>query len=164
MRRSSMAGVAALSLVVVAGMAATASDEAVQTDPFARHEEVAALVLAQDPRFADVPDFERQRLLASSEFDFSILLGSDYYRVLPGGASSLSPWMFDLGYVANRLVEVTLVDGCKDIASEQGPSSENAPWPDPCEWRHSWFYRVAPDDTVTLLFEEGHPDPPRTDQ
>lgn len=159
MRHSWTAGVAALSLAVAAGTAATASDETAQTDPFARHEEVAALVLAQDPRFADTPDIERLETLARSNFDFSILLGSDYYRVIAGPASSFSPWAFDLGYEANWLVEVTLVDGCTDIASEQGPSSETAPLPDPCEWRHSWFYRVAPDDTVTLLFEEGHPDP-----
>ena len=31
---------------------------------------------------------------------------------------------------------------------------------DPCEWRHSWYYRVQPDGTVTLLFDEGDPDEP----
>ena len=61
--------------------------------------------------------------------------------------------MFDFGYSANWLVEVTLVDGCAPFETGAGPSSDTAPLPDPCAWRHSWFYRVEPDDTVTLLFE-----------
>jgi hypothetical protein len=135
------------------------ADEVDPVAPPAAYDEAVALVLAQDPRFADVPDFERQANLASSNFDHSLLLGSDYYRVLPTLASAFSPWMFDFGYPASSLIEVTLVDGCAALPTGEGPSSDTAPWPDPCEWRHSWFYRVAPDGTVTLLFEEGHPDP-----
>ena len=67
--------------------------------------------------------------------------------------------MFDFGYPAHFLVEVTLVDGCAPPPSGEGPSSDTVPLPDPCKWRHSWFYRVTPDGTVTLMFEEGHPDP-----
>jgi hypothetical protein len=147
-----------LGLLLVAGGAVTATDGD-QTDPDARRDEVVALVLAQDPRFADVPDFTRQSQLASSNFEPSLLLGSDYVRVLPTLASAFSPWAYDFGYAANWLVEVTLVGDCAPITPGEGPSSETAPSPDPCEWRHSWFYRVAPDDTVTLLFEEGDPDP-----
>ena len=177
MRRSWMAGVAALAFLVVASTTATFADPAgpgtdvdpagpgVGTDGFdptdlhALREEAVALVLAQDPRFADTLDFERQAALANSNFDPSLLLGSNYYRVLPTLASSFTPWMYDFGYPANRLIEVTLVAGCTPLPTGEAPSSDNAPWPDPCEWRHSWLYRVEPDDTVTLLFEEGHPDP-----
>jgi len=148
-----------LGCLLIVGSMAVASDDADPTDPDARRDEVVALVLAQDLRFADVPDFERQTQLASSSFDMSLVLGSDYYRVLPTLASSYTPWGSDFGYPANWLVEVTLVEACTPLPTGEGPSSDTAPWPDPCEWRHSWFYRVAPDDTVTLLFEEGDPEP-----
>ena len=128
------------------------------TDLPSTYDEAVALVLAQDPRFTEASEFQQQANLASSNFDSSLLLGSDYYRVLPTLASAFS-WMYDFGYPASALIEVTLVDGCAAHPTDQGPSSDTAPWPDPCEWRHSWFYRVEPDDTVTLLFEEGHPDP-----
>jgi hypothetical protein len=159
MRRSWTGAAAALGCLLLAGTVAAASDEADQTDPLALREEAVALVLAQDSRFADVPDFERQAALATSNFDYDLLLGSDYYRVLPTLASVFSPWMYDLGYPANWLIEVTLVRGCTPLPTDEGPSSDTVPYLDPCEWRHSWFYRVEPDDTVTLLFEEGHPDP-----
>jgi len=175
MRRSWTAGLAALAFSMVASTATFAdpagpgtdvepaepdvdADEFGQTEPPAAYDEAVALVLAQDPRFAEVPDFERQANLASSNFDNSLLLGSDYYRVMPTLASAFS-WMYDFGYPASSLIEVTLVDGCAEVPAGGGPSSVTAPWPDPCEWRHSWFYRVEPDDTVTLLFEEGDPDP-----
>jgi len=50
------------------------------------------------------------------------------------------------------LIEVTLVRDCEDLTSHTGLS------PDPCGWRHSWYHRVHPDDTVTLLYDEGDPD------
>jgi hypothetical protein len=176
MRRSWIAVVAALVFLMVASTATIAdpagpgpgddpaepgagTDGLDPTDLLALREEAVTLVLAQDPRFADALDFERQAALASSNFDPSLLLASDYYRELPTLASSFTPWMYDFGYPANRLIEVTLVEGCAALPAGEGPSSETLPWPNPCEWRHSWFYRVAPDDTVTLLFEEGHPDP-----
>ena len=175
MRRSWTAGLAALAFLMVASTATFAdpagpgtdvdpaepgvdADEFGPTDPSGGFDEAVALVIAQDPRFADVPDFERQANLASSNFDNSLLLGSDYYRVLPTLASAFSG-MYDFGYTASSLIEVTLVDGCVELPAGEGPSSDTVPWPDPCEWRHSWFYRVEPDDTVTLLFEEGDPDP-----
>ena len=62
---------------------------------------------------------------------------------------------------SSRLVEVTLVRDCE--ASELVPGGDLGTMPffdDPCEWRHSWYYRVQPDGTVTLLFDEGDPDEP----
>ena len=38
------------------------------------------------------------------------------------------------------------------------PTSGPVPALDPCAWRHSWYYRVQPDGTVSLLFDEGDPD------
>ena len=52
------------------------------------------------------------------------------------------------------LVEVVLVRDCVLMAT----GTVLAPLPDPCAWRHSWYYRVESDDTVTLLFEEDDPD------
>ena len=157
--RCSAAVIVTLGCLLIAGSVAAASDDTDPTDPHARRDAVVALVLGQDPRFANVPDFERQARIASSNFDFSPLLSSDYYRVLATLASSYTPWMFDFGYPANWLVEVTLVEACTPFPDGEGSASGTAPWPDPCEWRHSWFYRVEPDDTVTLLVEEGDPEP-----
>lgn len=175
MRRSWMTVMAAIAFMVVASTVAFAdpagpgtdvdpaepgvgADESDPTGPVAAYDEAVALVLAQNPRFADALDFERQANLANSNFDDSLLLGSDYYRVLSTLASAFS-WMYDFGYPASSLIEVTLVDGCATPPTGEGPSSDALPRSDPCEWRHSWFYRVAPDESVTLLFEEGHPDP-----
>ena len=157
MRRWRVTAISVIGCLLFAGTAAGAS-AGEPPDPLARRDEVVTLVLAQDPRFADVPDFERQAMLASSNFDQSYVLGSDYYRVLSTLASSFTPWAYDFGYPANWLVEVTLVDDCAPLQTDAGPSSDTAPLSDPCAWRHSWFYRVAPDDTVTLLFEEGDRD------
>jgi hypothetical protein len=89
-----------LGCLLLAGTVAGASDGD-PTDPDARHEEAVALVLAQDPRFADLPDFERQAMLANSNFDPSLMLGSGYYRALPTLASAFTPWMIDFGYPAS---------------------------------------------------------------
>ena len=155
MRRWREAVVTVLGCLLITGTAATASDDGDPTDPNARRDEVVALVLGQDGRFADLPDYERQRVKQASQFSFDPIIGSGFYRTLPTLASSFTPWMFDFGYPASWLVEVTLVQGCTPLPTGEGPSSAIAPWPDPCEWRHSWFYRVESDDTVTLLFEEG---------
>lgn len=157
MRCLRVALMTALGCLVVLGTVAAAS-AADPTDPDARRDEVVALVLAQDARFTGLPDYERQQIKQQSQFSFDPIIGSGFYRTLPTLASSVTPWMFDFGYPATWLVEVTLVDGCTPLPTGEGPSSDTAPWPDPCAWRHSWFYRVEPDDTVTLLFEEGDPD------
>lgn len=156
--RCTMALVATVGCLSVSTTAA-AADEDGTADWLALRGEAVELVLAQDPRFADVPDFERQEQLARSNFDHTLLLASDYYRVLPTLGSGFQPWIHDLGYAASWLIEVTLTDSCAASATGEGPSSDTVPYPDACEWRHSWFYRVGPDDSVTLLFEEGHPDP-----
>ena len=158
MRRWRAVLVTVLGCLLITGAATTATGEAA-SDPNARRDDVVALVLAQDDRFAGLPDYERQRIKQQSQFSFDPIVGSGFYRTLPTLASSVTPWMFDFGYSANWLVEVTLVQDCTPLPTADGPSSDTAPWPDPCAWRHSWFYRVEPDDTVALLFEEGDPEP-----
>ena len=158
MRLWGLAVATALGCSMIGGVAAAA--EVVDADAyFARQGEVVALVRDQDPRFGTVPDYERQETIARQYFDYDRLLGSSYYRVLPTLASTFSPTYYELDYAANWLIEVTLVGGCAVSSSDVGPASDAVPRPDPCEWRHSWFYRVAPDDTVKLLFEEGDPEP-----
>ena len=153
MRRWRVTLVTVVCCLLIAGTVAGA-DDAGPIDPKARYDEIVALVLAQDARFADLPDYEFQSKLARSNFDtVGMLLGESYYRVLPTQATTYSPWWVDFGYAGNWLVEVNLVEGCEE------PAGDTPPIPDPCAWRHSWFYRVEPDDSVTLLFEEGHPEP-----
>ena len=123
-------------------------------------EEAVALVLATDPHYADLPDFHRLEIERRANFDMGIILGSDYYRMLPTLPTEFSGLGFiDFHYPGNWLIEVTLVGDCATLYDGDGPSSESPPLPDPCEWRHSWFYRVQPDGTVSLLFDEGDPTP-----
>lgn len=146
---------AMLACMVLAPVAHAQTSPWPAPDPARAADRAVELVLAQDPRFADALDFERQRILASSTFDtVGSLLSVDYYRALPTQASLYSPWWVDFGFEGSWIVEVVLVRDCAE------PSDAEPPLPDPCSWRHAWYYRVAPDDTVTLLFEEGHPEPP----
>ena len=43
-------------------------------------DEAVALVLATDPRYAELPDFRRLEIERSADFDMGIVLGSDYDR------------------------------------------------------------------------------------
>jgi hypothetical protein len=122
--------------------------------PGPTREEAVALVLAQDARFTGLPDYERQRVKQAS-FDFDAVIGSGYYRVLPTATTLWPPATVDMDAFVfreprNWLVEASLVQGCTEMVGGQV-----GPLPDPCNWRHAWYYRVYPDGTVTLLFEEG---------
>ncbi|MFO7531863.1 MAG: hypothetical protein R6W93_05340 [Candidatus Limnocylindrales bacterium] len=157
--RCSAAVAVTLGCVLLTGTAAAASDDASPTDPNARRDEVVALVLAQDERFTSLPDYERQRIKQQSQFSFDPIIGSGYYQVLPTATTrwsdSVGMDLFAFRQPRNWLVEVVLVRDCVPMAT--GTVVE--PLPDPCAWRHAWYYRVESDDTVTLLFEEGVPDP-----
>ena len=160
MRQWRVVIVTVLGCVLAAGTVAVASDEVEASDPPDRREEVVALVLDQDERFAGVPDYERQWIKSKAEFSFDPIIGSGYYRVLP---TSTTRWreavgmdLFAFRQPRNWLVEVVLV---RDCAPHPRDVEVEVPWPDPCAWRRSWFYRVTSDDAVTLLFEEGDPDP-----
>ena len=108
-----------------------------------------ALVLATDPRFAGLPDNELQRRRSASEFSLLPVLGS-HYRVLSTDADLSHQGGFVYRTPASWLIEVTLTRDCVEPTT--------APAPDPCGWRHSWYYRVLPDGTVTPLYGEGDPD------
>ncbi len=135
-----------------------ASDDEAK-DPNARRDEVVALVLAQDTRFAGLPDYRRQEIKRASTFSFDPIIGSGYYRVLPTATTQWSDStgmdLFAFREPRNWLVEVVLVRDCVPMAT----GKVVPPLPDPCAWRHAWYYRVESDDSVTLLFEEGDPDP-----
>ena len=157
---SVMGALLCLTLVSTA-TAAQPSPEAGPTEQMGlTRDEAVALVLATDPRFADLPDFRRLEIERSANFDMGIILGSDYYRVLPTLPTEFSGLGFiDFHYPGNWLIEVTLVEDCSTLYDGDSPSSETPPLPDPCEWRHSWFYRIQPDGTVSLLFDEGDATP-----
>jgi len=160
MRCLHVVAMTALGYLLVAGTAAGASDDIDPTGPTVRRDEVVALVLAQDARFSGLPDYERQRIKQASQFSLDPILGSSYYHVLP---TNTTPWSYGSGPVdwfafrqlPDWLVEVVLVRDCVPVA---GGEAIEVPLPDPCAWRHAWYYRVQSDDRVTLLFEEGDPD------
>ena len=144
-------------LLIASTVAGT--DDVGPTDPNARRDEVVALVLAQDARFADLPDYRRQEIKYASEFSMDALIGSGYYRVMPTATTQWSDAtgvdLFAFREPRNWLVEVVLVRDCVPVVVGQ---AIQPPLPDPCAWRHAWYYRVQSDDSVTLLFEEGDPD------
>lgn len=148
--------------LVSAGTVAQPSPEAGPTGQTGlTRDEAVELVLASDPRFADLPDFARLEIERSANFDMGIILGSDYYRVLPTLPTQyLGQGFIDFHYPGNWVIEATLVRDCVSISEALDPTVGLR---DPCEWRHSWFYRVQPDGTVSLLFDEGDPDPPERD-
>ena len=156
--RCSAAVAVTLGYMLLMGTAAAASDDANPTDPNARRDEVVVLVLAQDERFAGLPDHERQWIQSKAEFSFDPIIGSSYYRVLPTQNVWYAPLM-DFGDGGSALVEIILVEGC-EVPEDDSEllTPDLSRYEDPCAWRHSWLYRVEPDDTVTLLFEEGDPD------
>ena len=153
MRRLCAAGVAIVVWLMVGGAFATAQsspDPSTTGQAGVSREEAVALVLASDERFLGVEDFDHLRRLAAREMSLQPLLGSSYYRVLPTMTTE-EPYedIIVWRYPGDWLIEVTLVEDCTD------PLDETGPVPDPCGWRHSWFYRVQSDGTVSLLFDEG---------
>ena len=157
MRRWRVAVMTVFGCLLLAGSGAVASD-AGSPGPNTRRDEVVALVLAQDARFTGLPDYEHQQIMSASQFSFDPIIGSSYYRVLPTATTQWSDLvgmdLFAFREPRNWLVEVVLVRDCVPMAS--GDVVE--PLPDPCAWRHAWYYHVQSDDSVTLLFEEGDPD------
>lgn len=163
MRFPAIAGMLALALLLISSSAAVAQHGAAASpdEPASAglpREEAVALVLATDPRFAGLPDWEDLRLRASAEFrTFEATFMTDHFRVLGPTVSEFQM----LGWVTLRqpaswLIETTLVERCSE------PELDTVPTPDPCDWRHIWVHRVAADGRVTLLFEEGDPDPADT--
>ena len=150
----------ALSLALSTGSRASAQSSAPAldngtTDAGITREAAVALVLATDPRFADLPDFEDVRAAGAAEFRTAeAVLMSDWYRVLGPTATELA----DLGMVSLRhpgswLIETSLVEACADPEGDI-----EFPMADPCAWRHSWYHLVSPDGSVTLLGDEGDPE------
>ena len=140
---------------------ATAAEPAPEAGPTEQtglnRDEAIALVLATDPRYADLPDFARLEIESSAYFDLGIKFGSGYYRVLPTLPTQyLGQGFIDFHYPGNWVIEATLVRDCVSISEALDPTVGLR---DPCGWRHSWFYRVQPDGTVSLLLDEGDPDP-----
>ena len=108
-----------------------------------------ALILATDPRFAGLPDNELLLRKARSEIKGYLSVGS-HYRVLSTDAELAQYGFLVYRTPSSWLIEVTLATDCVEPTSD--------PAPDPCAWRHSWYYRVQSDDTVALLYDEGDPD------
>ena len=167
MRKLSAAATSTLMCVAFGGTVASAQPTPPATlgpprDAGLTRQEAVALVLAQDERFMGLPDYERQRVKMASQFSFDPVIGSSYYRVLPTATTLWPPATEDMRAFIfrephNWLVEISLVRGCTEMV-------DIVPQPDPCNWRHAWYYRVHPDGTVTLLFEEGDPLPvPQTE-
>ena len=158
--RRIIASLFALSLVLSAGSPAGAQSAVPTGDVGAERagitrEEAVSLVLASDPRFAGLPDWEDLEKESAAAFSFAPLLMSGYHRVLGPTTSDLA----EHGVVAFRqptgwLIETSLVEGCTEPSA-----AADLPMPDPCGWRHTWYHFVGSDGSVTLLAEGGDPDP-----
>jgi len=113
-----------------------------------------ALVLASDPRFADLTDYETLRRETAASWETERYFTSSFYRVL-------GPTFGDLtGFVSfrepvGRLIEVNLVTDCAEFEFDDAAF----PNEDPCAWRHTWVYLVEPDGTVAPVYDAGDPDP-----
>src|SRR3990170_1469859 len=90
--------------------------------------DAVALVLATDPRFADLHDWEALRLRSASEFKPHILIES-YYRVLPTTGTDLASWEIVERVSGSWLIAVTLVKDCVEPLSDSAPMAA-----DPCGW------------------------------
>jgi len=162
MRRLCAAGAALAVLLSLGGaiaMAQPSADPVPSGSAGITRAQAVTQVLASDERFVGVEDFEQLRRLAAREMSWQPLVGSSYFRVLPTVPIEQPPEaapedVIRWRYPANWLIEVTLVEGCMEADFTSGP-----PWPDPCTWRHSWFFRVQPDGEVSVLFDEGDPAP-----
>lgn len=117
-----------------------------------READAVARVRALDPRYAGIADWTDLARESARTFQPHTLLASNV-RVLPSVGLD-----FALAGVPGRtptstLIAVTLVRDC--VAADALPAALDA---DPCAWRHTWLYRVAPDGTISMLFDEGDPD------
>lgn len=146
--------VAALTALML-GSTAVMAESSPAAQPQLTQDEAVSIVLATDPRFEDLPDYEDLRREAAATFDMGSLFSSDYYHVMPTATVFSDVGLIDFRQAGSWLIEATLVRDCTDP-----DDSSDAPPPlaDPCAWRHSWFYRVQPDGTVSLLFDEGDPE------
>lgn len=157
-RRASMTLMGAALLVLAVGGVARGQPAPAspgQAPPAASdgsRERAVATVLAADPRFAALPDYETLRRRSQAEF-VPYILYSSYYRVLPGVATDLALFGSTPRTPSSWLVTVMLVTDC----SEPSPGGD-PPAADPCAWRHAWTFRVLPDGGLSLLFDEGDPD------
>ena len=127
-------------------------------------DDAVALVLASDPRFTDLADWEVLWKRGLAELK-PLVLEDSYYRVLSSqilGMTPLSFWWVSPRVAPSWVIEVTLVRDCDAwlMPDEIAITADTEPFlDDPCGWRHSWVYRVRPDGEVMLLFHEGDPDP-----
>jgi len=133
-------------------LASPSPGKGASAEPGLTQAEAVALVLAADPRFADLPDWETLRLKTVAKFK-PYLLDSSYYHVLPTMGTDLAFWEIPERAPGSWLIAVTLVQDCIEPPSDGARLTA-----DPCGWRHAWYYRVQPDGTITPLFDEGDPD------
>lgn len=113
-----------------------------------------ALVLASDPRFEGLIDFETLRREVAADFEGERYFTSSFYRVLGPTFSELTGFV-SLREPVGRLIEVNLVTDCAEFELD----GEALPTEDWCAWRHTWVYLVEPDGTVAPVYDAGDPDP-----
>jgi hypothetical protein len=158
--RNLIASLFALSLVLSAGSPAGAqspvpADDAGTATAGISREEAVSLVLASDPRFGGLRDYEDLEKEQAAQFSFAPLLTSGYHRVLGPITSALAEYgVVSFRHPTGWLIETTLVEACTKPSADA-----DYPLPDPCAWRHTWYHLVASDGSVTLLADEGDPEP-----
>ncbi len=128
------------------------------TNPLHANDPALAAARGLDPRFADLPDYADVSRQVSSSFDLTPMLAGSWIHVLPtfDEFAARSDFLGDPAWSGlGRMVEVMLVADCPTEVTF--PVSR-----DPCDWRHTWMYRVLPTGEVAPLFDAGSPGmPPR---
>lgn len=151
-------GLLALALVSGAGSALGQSQRPVDkgfNEPADISRELAvARVLAVDPRFAGLIGHDMLRREVAASFEGERYYTDSYYRVLGPSWAELDGWYMSLREPVGWLIEVNLVTGCPTVELDEA----NLPIDDPCAWRRTWIYWVAPDGVVTPVLELGDPD------
>jgi hypothetical protein len=143
--------VAAGMVLLLAGSPVTGASPEPPAPVMLPQERAIAIVRGIDPRFAQLPDYLEAYQQAARELDMAPILAGSWINVLSTFEAQGLPWT-DLG--RGLLVEVMLVQGCPDTLAGSGVPGSG----EPCEWRHSWIYRVLSTGEVQAIAEGGDPD------
>ena len=152
-----VAGLLSLALLSGAGTAVAqdAADDGLTTPTSIGREEAVALVLASDPRFADLVAFETLGREIAADFAVERWFTSSFYRVLGPSFGDYADTFVTFRAPMGRLVEVNLAADCAEVELVDTA----LPIEDPCAWRHTWVFMVEPDGTVVPLYDTGDPEP-----
>ncbi len=152
-----VAGLLSLALLSGAGAAVAqdAADDGLTTPTSISREDAVALVLASDPRFADLVAFETLGREIAADYSFERWFTSSFYRLLGPTFGDYADTFVTFRAPMGRLIEVNLATDCAEVELVDTA----LPIEDPCAWRHTWLFMVEPDGTVARIYDAGDPEP-----